>query len=413
MEADVLVIGAGLAGLNAARRLEGAGLVPLVLEASDAIGGRVRTDSVDGFRLDRGFQVLNPAYPALREAVDVARLALRPFGRGLVVHTASGSRELVDPFRQPWAAGELVRASLADGAGTRALARWLLPALRGRGALAALPDESLTASLDAAGVRGALRTEILEPFLTGVLADDQGATSATFARWLTRWFALGTPSLPAQGMAALPALLRSRMAARVHLDTRVDHLAKQATGWVAQTAGGPFTGAAVVVATDPVTASALTGLPAPRMRGLATWWFSAPQAPIESRCLQVDGSRRGPVVNTAVISNVQPAYAPAGRHLVQASTLLVGAAPSEADVRVHLEQLYACSTTDWTVVATHLIPQALPAIEPGGWRRVPTASDEGVIVAGDSSDASIQGALQSGVDAAARVVARLQGGPTR
>ena len=169
-----------------------------------------------------------------------------------------------------------------------------------------------------------------------------------------------------QGMAALPALLRSRMAARVHLDTRVDHLARQGTGWVAQTAGGSFTGAAVVVATDPVTASALTGLPAPRMRGLATWWFSAPQAPIESRCLQVDGSRRGPVVNTAVISNVQPAYAPAGRHLVQASTLLVGAAPSEADVRVHLEQLYACSTTDWTVVATHLIPQALPAIEPGG-----------------------------------------------
>jgi len=96
VNADVLVIDAGLAGLNAARELEAAGLTPLVLEASDEVGGRVRTDQVDGFRIDRGFQLINPAHPALKPAVDVRTLAMRQFGRGVAVRQGKAGPSRVD-----------------------------------------------------------------------------------------------------------------------------------------------------------------------------------------------------------------------------------------------------------------------------------------------------------------------------
>ncbi len=410
MEAEVLVIGAGLAGLKAARTLERAGVVPLVVDAADAVGGRLRTDGVDGFRVDRGFQVLNPAYPALREAVDVPRLALGPFGRGVAVRTASGLTVLADPTRSPLSVGSLLKTTLADAAGARALTAWLLPAFRGRDVLAALPDAALSASLDDAGVHGPLRTEVLEPFLAGVLADADGATSAAFARWLVHWFVRGTPGLPAQGMAAVPAQLRSGLRAEVRLGVRVDALERTSSGWLATTDGGPLTASAVVVAADPATSARLTGRPAPRLRGLATWWLAPDEAPTDSRFLLVDGERRGPIVNTVVISNAQPSYAPAGRHLVQASTLLPGEGngdgPSEADVRAHLGVLYGRPATDWPVLAVHRLPHALPAIEPGGWRRV-ERPEHRLVVAGDAHDASIQGALESGRDAARLLLAAL------
>lgn len=403
MEADVIVIGAGPAGLNAARSVTDAGLRALVLEASDTVGGRVHTDTVDGFRVDRGFQVLNPAYPALRDAIDVASLAIRPFGRGVAVRTASGLRTLADPTRTPWRAAGVFDLVRRDLAATRALAAWAAPALRGRKALAALSDQTLTESLDAAGVRGPLREEVLEPFLAGVLADDTGHSSAVFARWLVRWFALGTPGLPAQGMAALPAALLTQTSAEVRHGVRVERVGRRRDGWVAEWDGGSVAARGMVVATDPVTAAGLVGAREPRMRGLATWWFAPAEAPTASDLLHVDGRRRGPVVNTAVVSNTQPSYAPAGRHLVQASTLLAGIAPGEAEVRRHTGEIYGCSAARWDVVAVHHVPRALTVVAPGEAFRTPYVQP-GLAVAGDAGDASIQGALQSGRDAARLVL---------
>ena len=99
--APVVVVGAGLAGLACAQRLVAAGREVIVLEASDAVGGRVRTDEIDGFRCDRGFQLINPAYPALPRVVDVDQLDLRAFGAGVVVATEAGRSVLADPRRLP------------------------------------------------------------------------------------------------------------------------------------------------------------------------------------------------------------------------------------------------------------------------------------------------------------------------
>lgn len=405
MDADVLVIGAGLAGLNAARELTGRGLSTIILEAADDIGGRVRTDLVDGFRTDRGFQVLNPAYPALHQALDVDRLAVAPFGRGVVVRRGPDLQQVTDPTRAPWRAAGLLRLVARDVRGSAGLVAWLAPALRGEPRTRSA-DTTLSDSLDAAGARGPLRTQVLEPFLSGVLGDDTGATSAAFARWLVRWFAVGTPGLPAQGMAALPALLRAQTDADVRLGVRVVDLNRRPAGWQVRTEGDSLTARGVIVATDPRNTPALCRVAVAPMRGLATWWFAPDEPPTDSTYLHVDGRREGPVVNTAVVSNAQPSYAPAGRHLVQASTLLSGAAPAEGEVRRHLSSIYGCSADRWPIVAVHEVRDALAAIEPGG-AFVPAYAEAGLVAAGDVADASIQGALASGSSAGRRLAGEL------
>lgn len=410
MDADVIVVGAGLAGLNAARVLEEGGLTPLVLEAATSVGGRVRTELIDGYRVDRGFQLINPAYPALRQAVDVGRLAVRAFGRGVAVRTSTALREITDPTRAPRRALDMLHLLVTDRREAAAIAAWLAPAAAGRRALQMLPDTTLSESLDAAGVRGALRDDVLEPFLAGVLADDTGTTSATFVRWLLRWFSLATPGLPGQGMAALPELLRASVSGEIRLGARVTEVSHHAGEWTARTDAGPVTARGIVLAAGPAASAALMGAPAPAMRGLTTWWFTPDAAPTASTMIHLDGERRGPVVNTAVVSNVQPSYAPAGGHLVEASTLLRGEAPSEAQVREHVGRIYGTDAGTWPLLRVHEIPQALPAIAPGHcFRAQPTRGS--LVVAGDVADASIQGALDSGRSAALHLVTALAGSP--
>jgi len=116
---DVVVIGAGLAGLTCARRLQAAGVDCIVLEAGDAVGGRVRTDMVDGFRLDRGFQVLLTAYPAARKWLDYGRLELKKFSAGALVWCDGGRHRVSDPWREPGALWATLRApgGIARGQG--------------------------------------------------------------------------------------------------------------------------------------------------------------------------------------------------------------------------------------------------------------------------------------------------------
>jgi phytoene dehydrogenase-like protein len=404
MVADVIVVGAGLAGLRCAVRLTELGREVVVVEAGDTVGGRVRTDVVDGFRCDRGFQVLNPAYPAVRRWVDLGALALQSFGAGVMVRRENGLRLIANPAREP----RLIARTLSSGylrpSELAALARWSARVLVDPQTVMRQPDTTLAESLDAAGVVGRLRREVLDPFLAGVLVDSHGASSANFAKLLVRMFALGRPGLPRQGMGALPAQLAARLP-QVRLGVPVEAVLAQGWPEVGVVAGGSkILARAVVVATDPVTAARLTTLPEPATKGLVTWWFEAPQAPSTLPMLAVDGRRSGatapgPVWNTAVVSAAAPSYAPPGRHLVQATCLLDrpdGDAP-EADVLRHVSQIYGCSIAGWRTVIRHRIPLTLPVIPPPLHPRLAVSLGDGVFVCGDHRDtASIQGALVSG-----------------
>jgi len=416
MDADVIVVGAGLAGLRCAGRLVELGHQVLVCESDDTVGGRVRTDVVDGFRCDRGFQLLNPAYPAVQRWVDVDALGMQYFGAGVQVRRDSGLRVVADPRREPRLLAQTVRSGYFRPLELAALGRWVARVLVDPQGVLDQPDLPLGESFDAAGVRGHLRREILDPFLAGVLADSHGQSSANFAKLLVRTFALGTPGLPEQGMGALPAQLAARLPG-VRLGTAVGSVQPDAgTGAVVTSGGCTLRARAVVVATDPVAAAHLAPLPEPVTRGLVTWWFEAPESPSPLPLLALDGRRwgttpPGPVWNVAVMSAAAPSYAPPGRHLVEATCLLDrpdGEAP-EAEVLRHVGEIYGCSTAGWQTVIRHHVDVALPAVRPPLQARRDVSLGDGLYVCGDHRDtASIQGALVSGHRTAQTVDAALQ-----
>lgn len=425
---DTIVIGAGLAGLRCAIRLAEAGSDVVLLEAEDTVGGRERTDLVDGFRLDRGFHVLNPAYPAVRRWVDIDALDLHRFPVAVGVRRDTDLVHLAHPLRHPTRILETLRSGMLQPRDVLALARWVAPTILSARAATHGPDRSLAEGWDRAGLRGPLRASVLEPFLAGVIADDRQQTSDAFVRLLVRSFALGRPGLPAAGIGALPAHLADR-ARRTGVGIRLSHrvVAVHRTGrtWRVEIDGADAVSARTIVfATgldQSISTTTTADIPAlPRTRGLQTWWFAADTPPTDDAALRVDGRtdasahaapshRPGPIVNTAVITNTVPSYAPPGQHLIQATCVLgADAGPPESAVRRQLADIWSADTRPWRLLRRDDIPAALPAQDPPLRLRRPVRLGEGRYVAGDHRhSASIQGALVSGHRAAEAVLADL------
>lgn len=425
-DTDVVVVGAGLAGLRCARSLVDRGHDVVVLERADAVGGRIRTDRVDGFVLDRGFQLLNPAYRAVRRWVDVDALGLQPFAPGVAARRDDLLAVLGHPLAAPGLVPSTVRAVASRPREVLGVARWAAPLLRARPgrrlatSLTAQRDRSRGEALDRAGVTGLLRAT-LEGFYAGVVLEDDGSTSQAYALLLAATFAAGTPALPALGMQALPTQLARPISDRVRLRSEVRSVEADGGGVAVHTDGGTLRARQVVVATAGQDAGPLARLgPAaiPRTKGVVTCWFATDHAPTDSHLLFVDGRDRpaGPVVNAAVVSNPAPSYAPAGQHLVQASALMGPGRPppGEADVRRHAGDLLGADPGRWRLLHRHEVPHALPCQPAPLSLRRPVRVRDGVVVCGDHRDtASIQGALVSGQRAAQDVHAALTRLPRR
>jgi phytoene dehydrogenase-like protein len=399
-ECDVLVVGAGLAGLRCASVLAAQGRDVAVWEAAYQVGGRVRTDIVDGFRCDRGFQVLNPAYPELQRAVDVSTLRLQPFDAGVAIRRTHGATQWVHPMRAPTRVPAMLSGGGLRPKDVLALTRWAAPALRPKALKPPRRDVSLSAALDRSGVSGLPRA-VLDRFLAGVVLEDDGATSNAFVLLLARMFALGVPALPADGMQALAHALAEPVTDRITLNRTVVRIDREGDGWAVSDETGAMRAHDVVVATDPVTAAELTGLPSPPMHGVVTDWWAADGALPGPAMLWVDGRAGppGPVLNTAVISKAAPSYAPAGRHLIAASALLRadGQPPAESVMRAHAADILGVQSVGWSVLTRHVIAHALPAQPPPLQVRQSIRTRDGLWVCGDHRDtASIQGALVSG-----------------
>ncbi|MEU5905318.1 FAD-dependent oxidoreductase [Micromonospora sp. NPDC047467] len=407
-ETDVVIVGGGLAGLAAARRLHRAGVPWRLLEAGSRLGGRVATDLVDGYLIDRGFQVLNTAYPRLGTLLDTERLNLGYFTSGVLVRKGDDLLRLVNPVREPTGGPRTALAgvgSLVDRLRFAALATGCatLPVPR----LLTAPETSAETALRRAGLSDAIIEELLRPFLSGVFIERELATSSHVLAMVLRSFARGRIGLPAEGMAALPRAVADPLPADLlDLDTPVAQVAPR----LVRTQAGDIRCRAVVVAVDPPAAAALLpALARVRMHSYTTYYHSAPEPPLAEPILLVDGDRREIVANTVVLSNAVPTYAPDGRHLV--ATSVVGpTAPPEPTVRAELTRLYGRSTADWTHLTTVAVPDALPAAPPPQGRlRKPVALGEGLFVAGDHRDSpSIQGALASGWRAAGAVLEELR-----
>jgi phytoene dehydrogenase-like protein len=412
----VVIIGGGIAGLACAHALSAAGIDWVLLESSDACGGRVRTDVVGGFRLDRGFQVYLTAYRAIGEALDERALAFREFESGALVFDGRGFVRVAHPLRHPAKAAAGALASPATALGLAPLAPLAVDALRGPVPPAAPAGESTQALLSRLGVGRGVVDGFLRAFFGGVFLDRSLGTDAGQFRFTLGHFVRGPAAVPAAGMGAIPAQLAAALpAGRVRLRCAAASVRHDARGVVVRTAdGGEERGDAVVIAADMTAARALDPrIPArPWCATYAMHWACPVQdVPNEMRApvLVLDGTGEGPVNHAACMSSVAPSYAPAGQALIDLSIVDLPREPEPMDsliarVRAQMERWFGSGATrGWRLLRTDRVLRALPRQHAADVAaRCPVRLDARTFVAGDHvADGSLDGAWRSGLAAAA------------
>ena len=378
MNKPVVVIGAGLAGMNAAIELQKAGREVIVLEAADRAGGRVQSDLIDGFTCDRGFQLINARYPELVALNILNEIDFRFDDRAINISVADQLHRLGDPRQYPVSVFDSNTGSLLEKAA-------LLRALT----IKPKPELSIAEHLIAAGL-GKTYERVLRPFLRGVYLTELTNISAPAGLEIIKTFITGKPGLPSRGAAALS----KAMAKRVH-DLRLGVTVNSVKAGMVTTSNGEIQAGQIIVATDSTTAAQLLDLGSvPKLAGCTTWYHSATSAPVEHGQLIVDGQNRGSVINTLVISKFIPEYAPTGKNLIS-STTDIGV--TESEVRRHLATIYNCDNRDWELIAKYEIPAALPIGANGVTQPIQTRVREGIYLAGDGQVSPSQnGALKSG-----------------
>lgn len=405
--ADVVIVGAGLAGLTAARVLSESGVEAVIFESSDGVGGRVRSDIVDGFVLDRGFQVLLTGYPEIHRHLDIAALDLKTFEPGALMWRNGKGTVIGDPFRRP---GTLASTTFAPIGSPVDKARVALMRARLRRSdprrLLRGNDVPTARALRDRGFSQAAIERFFTPLFGGIQLDPHLSASSRMFDVIFRTLATGDSAVPARGMGQITTQLAERThRVPIHLSTSVSRVAP---GRVTLDDGTDVSCRAVIVATDGPVASHLLDLPPVGSRAAGCVWFNAPHTPTDGRYIVLDGTGAGPVLNVAVMSNVAPAYAPQGRHLIAAALPGVTAGDLESVARTQLRGWWGTQVDEWRHLRTDRIPHGQPSQDPPFSPKKQVSLGDGLFVAGDHRDtASIQGAMFSGRRCAEAVVAHL------
>jgi hypothetical protein len=373
--------------MNAAIQLQKAGREVVLLEAAERAGGRVQTDSIDGFTCDRGFQLINAKYPELVTLKVLDKLDFRFADRAINIAIDDRSHRLGDPRKYFKSVFDSATGSLLNKA-------VLLKVLAGRPS----PKQSIHEYLGASGLDETYE-KVLRPFLRGVYLTDLTNITAPTGLEIIKTFISGKPGLPSRGVGALSAV----MAKQVN-DLRLGVTVNSIKSGVVTTSVGEIPASEIIVAADSTTAAQLLDLGSvPKLAGCTTWYHSAPTAPVAHGQLIVDGQNRGAVINTLVISNFIPEYAPVGKNLVSTTT---DTGITESDARRHLATLYNCDNRDWELIAKYEIPAALPIGAKGITQPIQSFVRAGIYLAGDGQVSPSQnGALKSGRLAAMAVLA--------
>ena len=373
---EVLIVGAGLAGLSTAIHLEAAGVEVTVIESSDRAGGRVASDVIDGFICDRGFQLINAQYPALQELNVIRELDFIEAPREIEVSLGDRRHVIGDPRQVPWTALNKATGTIPE---KMALLRFIASRPK--------PGQSIGQALRNTGT---CYERVLRPFLQGVFLTDPDNVDALYGHSIIKSFVSGRPGVPRSGVGELSKALAKRVSNIVY-ETRVDGIEQRSV----HTNNGTYTANKILIATDATTATQLLGLTeVPRMAGCITWYHADAVNPSGSGRLVVDGQRRGPIINSVVMSDISSNYAPANQHLISTTTDLN---VTESDVRRHLAILWGVDTYAWQFIAKYEIPAALPIHNVGRALSQSMKISDHHFVAGDHRTVpSQQGALFSG-----------------
>lgn len=363
-----VVIGGGLAGISAALTLQESGESVELFEASDDLGGRVRSDYIDGYILDRGFQLINAGYSEIQRLGVIREIDFCAADRTIDVITPFGTSSIGDPRLHPFQALNSPLGSLSEK-----IAVLKFVGEKANGSI------SLRDSLLAAGT-GDLYENVLKPFLRGVFLTDLENVDSSYGREIIKSFVAGKSGLPRAGAGALSEALGARVET-VHLNASVDSLAQ-------------FEGKKVIIATDASTAQKLLGTATTSVFAAShTWYHSLPAGLISSKRLRVT-STANPIVNSIALSNVVSQYAPEGRTLIS-STSITHITDEQAVNEI--AKFWGAAPSEFELIKRYDITNSLPVFAPGRNGATATQVRESVFVAGDYMTAGSQnGALLSG-----------------
>jgi phytoene dehydrogenase-like protein len=406
----VVIVGAGLAGISCARRLLQDNIPFLILEADERIGGRIKTDTIDGFILNHGFQVLQTAYPEAQRTLNYERLALRPFAPGAIIRIHSRFYHIADPMRRPRHLGSTLFAPIGTLADRLRMARLAFKVRRASPAsIFHRPDMPVIDFLRTEGFSENVIQRFFKPFFAGVFLDPEIRASSRVFQYIFKIFAQGDVALPSMGMGAIVDQLAQDIPPdRIRTSARVASIHPEG---VVLESGENIDAFAVVVATEGPEAARLTGdrtqIPS---QGELCLYYSAEAPPLNEPYLILNGDGTGRINSLTVPSIVAPTYAPAGRHLI--SVVVIGHMSAddisvETDVREELAGWFGQVVDDWRHLKTYRISHALPAQPPPMPDPTIAASpiEKGIIICGEfGSVPGIQWAMLSGRRAAEQII---------
>lgn len=401
---DVIIVGAGIAGLTAAIQLQKEGLNVKIIEASDRVGGRMKTDKVEGYLLDRGFQVLLTAYPETQNFLDYEALKLRNFNPGAKIFYNNKFYNFADPFRKPVDAFRGFNNPFSNFGD-----KLKVVALRNRSRRLSIEDifaqkEKPTIDyLNEWNFSKKMIKGFFKPFLGGIFLEPDLLTSNRMFEFVFKMFGTGYAALPEQGMEAIPQQLAQKLAKdTILLNTRAVHITPEN---VMIDDGQTLEADAILIATDSTNIKKLlpTYTANTTNTGVRCLYFAADEPPFQEPYLVLNGSQNGWINNVAIPTNLQSSYAPEGKSLISVSIVrptTLSESELYASVRKELCEWFGAAVVEkWMHLRTYVIPNALPAMssinlpESKGIE----AFEKGIFVCGDHvHDPSINGAMRSG-----------------
>ena len=421
----VLIVGAGLSGLTCALRLHQAGIPVHIIEASDGVGGRVRTDQVDGFLLDRGFQVYLSAYPQAGELLDLEALELQAFEPGAIVYDGKGLKRVMDVFRRPrYLIGSALSSigSLADKMRVALLRFQTLGSSEEE--IRDHKDQSTESFLREFGFSEKMINGFFRCFYGGIFLETELRTSSRMFEFTFKMFSQGSATLPARGMGSIPLQLARRLPAET---IRINSPATSVTcSSVTLANGSVLQGSHVVLATQASQTSEFIpsfSSHAPQWRSVTNVYYAADKSPLKEAIIALNGSSKGLVNNVCVPSDVSPLYAPEGKSLISVS--LLGLHRDEhipTEVKKELAAWFGEQVDGWQHLRTDIIKHALPEQAPEENQQNDTEADtenhteapkgflkiDDIMICGDhTTSASIEGAIISGNQTAAALLASI------
>jgi phytoene dehydrogenase-like protein len=367
MKQDVIIVGAGIAGLAAAVYLHRQGRKVLLLEASERAGGRIKTDSYEGFLLDRGFQVLLTAYPETQALLNYRDLKLKKMLPGATVLYDGGRFEIADPLRRPSAAFATLFApvgTLKDKLNTL----WLKNKLQKLTIkeIFEQPEQTTRKQMADYGFSPKMIQRFYAPFLSGIFLENELSTSRRMFDFVMKMFSDGDVAVPALGMEEIPKQLVAMLPeSSIQCNTKVSAIDGNK---VIIEDGTVLEANQILLAT---TANHLTQqfFPKQKMNShqVTNIYFEANEAPTKKAVVILNASTQKKWVNNlTVMSNVSNAYAPKGKVLISVSyngIPTVDDATLAENMKQELKQWYGEKVNSWKMLKSYRIDYALPSQE--------------------------------------------------